>query len=83
MTELAARVSANAALPVFRAYPGRAGSGTPVKSNGVPERWVLAARLSRVTKKDQARGDALVNGSTPRTSVEPSGHGMKVTSSCK
>jgi site-specific DNA recombinase len=61
-TELAARVSAKAALPVFHAYPGRAGNGTPVKSNGEPERWVLAARLSRVTKKDQARGDALIDG---------------------
>lgn len=62
MTELAARVSAKAAFPVFHAYPGRVGINTAVKSNGEPERWVLAARLSRVAKKDRERGDALIDG---------------------
>ena len=33
-----------------------------MKSNGEPERWVLAARLSRVTKKDRERDDALIDG---------------------
>src|ERR1700745_3788952 len=62
MTELAGRVSAKAAFPVFYAYPGHVGNDTAVKSNGEPERWVLAARLSRVRKRDLARGDALING---------------------
>jgi len=44
------------------AYPGRVRTKTAVKSNGEPERWVLAARLSRVTKKDRERGNALING---------------------
>ena len=33
-----------------------------MKSNGEPERWVLAARLSRVSKRDRARGHALIDG---------------------
>jgi hypothetical protein len=42
--------------------PDGLGPKTAVKSNGEPERWVLAARLSRVTKKDRERGNALING---------------------
>lgn len=30
--------------------------------NGQPERWLIAARLSYMTKKDRARGDDLING---------------------
>ena len=33
-----------------------------MRVNGEPERWVVAARLSRVRKKDRERGDALING---------------------
>jgi DNA invertase Pin-like site-specific DNA recombinase len=42
------------------ARPGR--SDTDVRVNGEPERWLLAARLSRVSKKDRERGDELING---------------------
>jgi site-specific DNA recombinase len=49
-------------ISVFHAHPGRVRTKTAVKSNGEPERWVLAARLSRVTKKDRERGNALING---------------------
>jgi site-specific DNA recombinase len=42
------------------ARPGR--SGTDVRVNGYPERWVVAARLSRVNKKDRERGDDLIDG---------------------
>lgn len=61
MTEQAARVSRNA-KPVFRAGPAQTGTDTAVKLNGEPERWVLAARLSRVSKKDRMRGDAALDG---------------------
>jgi DNA invertase Pin-like site-specific DNA recombinase len=33
-----------------------------MRVNGEPERWLLAARLSRVSKKDRERGDELING---------------------
>jgi DNA invertase Pin-like site-specific DNA recombinase len=33
-----------------------------VRVNGEPERWLLAARLSRMDKKDRERGDELING---------------------
>ena len=33
-----------------------------MKANGQPERWIVAARLSRVTKKNRERGDSLING---------------------
>jgi site-specific DNA recombinase len=33
-----------------------------VRVNGEPERWLVAARLSRVSKKDRERGDALIDG---------------------
>lgn len=33
-----------------------------MKVNGQPERWLVAARLSRMSKKDRARGDGLING---------------------
>src|ERR1700730_4390855 len=42
------------------ARPGR--SNTGMRVNGEPERWLLAARLSRVAKKDRERGDELING---------------------
>jgi DNA invertase Pin-like site-specific DNA recombinase len=43
-----------------RAVPGR--SNTDVRVNGEPERWLVAARLSRVAKKDRERGDDVING---------------------
>ena len=61
MSELPAEL-ARSMISVLRAYPGRVRTKTAVKSNGEPERWVLAARLSRVTKKDRERGNALING---------------------
>jgi DNA invertase Pin-like site-specific DNA recombinase len=33
-----------------------------MRVNGEPERWLLAARLSRVAKRDLERGDELING---------------------
>jgi hypothetical protein len=33
-----------------------------MRVSGEPERWLLAARLSRVAKKDRERGDELING---------------------
>jgi DNA invertase Pin-like site-specific DNA recombinase len=33
-----------------------------MRVNGQPERWLVAARLSRMTKKDRERGDELING---------------------
>ena len=33
-----------------------------MKANGQPERWIVAARLSRVTKQNRERGDSLING---------------------
>ena len=61
MSELPAEL-ARSPISVFHAYPGRVRTKTAVKSNGEPERWVLAARLSRVSKKDRERGDALIDG---------------------
>ncbi len=43
-----------------RARPGR--SDTDVKVNGEPERWLVAARLSRMAKKDRERGDEVITG---------------------
>ena len=42
------------------ARPGRSDAGMRV--NGQPERWLVAARLSRMSKQDRARGDELING---------------------
>jgi site-specific DNA recombinase len=33
-----------------------------MRVNGEPERWLVAARLSRMTKKDRERGDEVING---------------------
>jgi len=33
-----------------------------MKPNGQPERWIIAARLSRVTKSVRLRGDDVING---------------------
>lgn len=33
-----------------------------MRVNGEPERWLLAARLSRLSRKDRERGDKLING---------------------
>jgi site-specific DNA recombinase len=33
-----------------------------MRVNGEPERWVVAARLSRVARRDRERGDAVING---------------------
>jgi DNA invertase Pin-like site-specific DNA recombinase len=43
---------------MFRA--GR--NDTDMRVNGQPERWLVAARLSRMTKRDRERGDELING---------------------
>jgi site-specific DNA recombinase len=37
-------------------------SDTGVRVNGEPERWLVAARLSRVAKRDRERGDDVING---------------------
>jgi site-specific DNA recombinase len=42
------------------ARPGR--SDTDMRVNGQPERWLVAARLSYMSKKDRERGDDLING---------------------
>lgn len=42
------------------AQPGRSDAGMRV--NGEPERWLVAARLSRVAKRDRERGDDVING---------------------
>jgi DNA invertase Pin-like site-specific DNA recombinase len=42
------------------ARPGR--SDADVRVNGAPERWLVAARLSRVAKKDRERGDDIITG---------------------
>jgi site-specific DNA recombinase len=41
--------------------PVQQGSDTPVRVNGQPERWLVAARLSRMSKQDRKRGDELLN----------------------
>ena len=33
-----------------------------MRVNGQPERWLVAARLSRMSKRDRERGDELING---------------------
>ena len=49
-------------FPVEHRYarPGR--SDTDVKVNGDPERWLVAARLSRMAKKDRERGASTLGG---------------------
>lgn len=56
------RQTAKRPLPVEHMYarPGR--SHTDVKLNGQPERWLVAARLSRMAKKDRERGDEVITG---------------------
>jgi site-specific DNA recombinase len=55
--------AAMAGLPAVKhARAGQAGNGARVKVNGDPERWLVAARLSYMTKKDLARGDDVING---------------------
>jgi site-specific DNA recombinase len=46
---------------VHHSQAGQAGSDTQVRVNGEPERWLIAARLSRVSKQDRERGDEVVN----------------------
>ncbi len=48
-------------VQVKQLHPVQARSDTPVKVNGEPERWLVAARLSRMRKEDRERGDDLVN----------------------
>jgi hypothetical protein len=50
------------------ARPGR--NDTGMRVNGEPERWVVAARLSRVAKKDRERGDALIDGIQTQEIIE-------------
>lgn len=45
-----------------RRGPSGQGIDADVKFNGEPEQWLVAARLSRVAKKDRLRGDAVING---------------------
>jgi site-specific DNA recombinase len=40
----------------------RGRSTRDMRVNGEPERWVVAARLSRVAKRDRERGDDVING---------------------
>jgi DNA invertase Pin-like site-specific DNA recombinase len=46
----------------YAARAGKPGSDAPVKINGEPERWLVAARLSYLTKRDRERGDDIING---------------------
>jgi DNA invertase Pin-like site-specific DNA recombinase len=59
-------MNAQTAMPHrFPPEHGSAGSGRSTKDmrvNGQPERWLVAARLSRVAKRDRERGDALITG---------------------
>jgi site-specific DNA recombinase len=57
---MATKQAATAGLPpVKHARAGQAGNGARVKVNGEPERWVVAARLSYVSKKVRERGDVI------------------------
>ena len=49
-------------IPVERTRAGSGRNDTDMRVNGQPERWVVAARLSRISKKDRERGDELING---------------------
>ena len=59
-------MNAQTAMPHrFSPEHGSADSGRRAKDmkvNGQPERWLVAARLSRVAKRDRERGDALITG---------------------
>lgn len=59
---MSARSAWQPRFPVERrtAQPGR--NDTGMRVNGEPERWLAAARISYMTKKDRARGDDLING---------------------
>src|SRR5689334_6207357 len=49
-------------MPGNHARARMPGNDTPVKINGDPERWLVAARLSYMTKRDRERGDDVING---------------------
>lgn len=55
MPALLAQARARHAPSVSHASFGQAGTDTAVKSNGEPKRWVLAARLSRMSSRDRER----------------------------
>jgi site-specific DNA recombinase len=50
----------------MRTFPVKHGQSWPgrndMRVNGQPERWIVAARLSRMSKRDRERGDDLING---------------------
>jgi site-specific DNA recombinase len=48
--------------PAGHGHARRERSNTGMRVNGEPERWLLAARLSRLSRKDRERGDELING---------------------
>ena len=50
-----------------------------MRVNGEPERWLVAARLSRVAKKDRERGDELINGIQTQDRGPPSGRERRAT----
>ena len=54
--------SAKRSFPVEHTYVRPRRSGTRMRVNGEPERWLIAARLSRVAKKDRERGDDVIDG---------------------
>src|SRR5258705_1526460 len=58
MSMQAVRVSDYRVSHRIPVYPG----SDTVRVNGMPERWLVAARLSRMSKKDRMRGDELING---------------------
>jgi site-specific DNA recombinase len=49
-------------FPPGRGPAARGRSTSDMRVNGEPERWVVAARLSRVAKRDRERGDDVING---------------------
>ena len=49
-------------FPPGRSPTARGRSISDMRVNGEPERWVVAARLSRVAKRDRERGDEVING---------------------
>jgi site-specific DNA recombinase len=56
--------TATTARPRFQVHHGTGGPGRndTMRVNGQPERWLVAARLSRMSKRERERGDELING---------------------
>ncbi len=55
------KVTAGRRVQSNHPVPAQYGSDTQVRVNGQPERWLVAARLSRMTRQDRERGDEVVN----------------------